>query len=611
MCGIIGILSVKEYNIASEILVGLSYMENRGYDSSGIFLYNNKEIDIYRKIFDNNIKPIEQLGQYSFQDGYIGFGHNRWATHGKKIVSNAHPHISNDKKITLVHNGIIENYNELKLFLMEKNFKFYSETDTEVIVNLLEYYSFTKKDWDFDKIIQFVIQQIRGTFALIIFHKDYPNHLFCVRRGSPLLVGYNDKKIMIVSEQSGFSKEIEMFIVLNNDDICILKKLEERIEMNVNQHYIEKKLKYSVLPKTCHPFEHWTLKEIHEQPETILNALNHGGRIDKNRVYLGGCENYKKDILRKNHLILLGCGTSYHACLFARNIFKECCSFISISVYDGAEFDVLDIPDKETTLTIFVSQSGETIDLYNSLVLCKNENVMTFGIINVIDSLIAREVDCGIYCNAEREVGVASTKAFTSQVVCLCLLALWFSQNRDEKEENRRQIRNDLLQLSSHFATVIDTTKQQINSVYSIVKNCHNLFLLGKKTDECIAMEGSLKIKEISYIHSEGYSVSGLKHGPFALLDKNMPVILIHTQSQYESKLLGGYEEIYSRHSPIIFITPFHHLQKPNTILIPFNKTFSSLLAIVPLQFLAYRLSVDRGYNPDTPRNLAKVVTVD
>ena len=611
MCGIIGIMNVNEYNIAKQILEGLTCLENRGYDSSGLCLFTDDTIYKSKKIFENKKKPILQLQKEEFPKSFVGFGHNRWATHGEKTVTNAHPHVSNNNCISIVHNGIIENYLELKNFLIGKKYSFYSQTDTEVIVNLLQFYEEQNKDVPFEKIIETVIENIKGTFAFIIFNKKNPNYLYCVRRGSPLLVGYNDFFVMIASEQSGFSKSIKMFIVLNNNDICILQRKTNTIEIKVNQNYTETKLNHSLLPKTPFPFEYWTLKEIYEQPKTVLNAINYGGRVDCNNVYLGGCEQMRGHFEKKQHIILLGCGTSYHACMFARSFFKKTEHFITVSVFDGAEFELNDIPDREKTVCVFVSQSGETIDLYHSLVLCKEKNITTLGVINVVNSLIAREVDCGIYCNAEREVGVASTKAFTSQVICLVLLSLWFSQISNKKNEAWKKIIKDLLCLSKDFEICIKNSRKQISQIFQLIQNAQNMFLLGKEKDEYIAREGSLKIKEISYIHSEGYSISGLKHGPFALLDENMPVILIHTNKNYESKLLGGYEEIKSRNAPIILVTPFTDLNIPNTILIPTNETFSSLLAIVPLQLLAYELSVSKGLNPDTPRNLAKVVTVD
>jgi glucosamine--fructose-6-phosphate aminotransferase (isomerizing) len=611
MCGIIGIMNVIEYDITKQILESLTSLENRGYDSSGLCIFVDNTIYKSKKIFENKKKPILQLQREEFPKSFVGFGHNRWATHGEKTVTNAHPHVSNNNCISIVHNGIIENYLELKKFLIEKKFNFYSQTDTEVIVNLLQYYEEQNKDIPFEKTIETVIENIKGTFAFIIFNKKNPNYLYCVRRGSPLLVGYNDSFVMITSEQSGFSESIKMFIVLNNNDICVLHRKTDTVEMKVNQNYTKTKLNHILLPKSPFPFEHWTLKEIYEQSETVLNAINYGGRIDCKNVYLGGCERMRSHLEKKHHIILIGCGTSYHACMFARSFFKKSEHFITVSVFDGAEFELNDIPDREETLCVFVSQSGETIDLYHSLILCKQKNIMTLGIINVVNSLIAREVDCGIYCNAEREVGVASTKAFTSQVICLVLLSLWFSQISDKNKGVRKKIMKDLLCLSKDFELCIKNSRKQISSIFPIIKNAQNMFLLGKEKDEYIAREGSLKIKEISYIHSEAYSISGLKHGPFALLGKNMPVILIHTNKNYESKLLGSYEEIKSRKAPIIFITPFTDLNIPNTILIPSNETFSSLLAIVPLQLLAYELSLSKDLNPDTPRNLAKVVTVD
>ena len=611
MCGISGIISLNSFRLEKKIFESLTLLENRGYDSSGIcYINEDNEIKIYKKIYMGKEKPIKQLEEETYSRTNIIFGHNRWATHGEKSIMNAHPHHSNSRNIVLVHNGIIENFQEIKNFLYEEGFSFYSQTDTEVICNLLEYYSKENTESSFDKIIESTIEKIKGTFAFIIYNGNEKNKLYAVRRGSPLLVGYCEDIVQIVSEQSGFSKCMDTYIILNNNDICSLEYSEKKVSMTVNQMYIKKKLNRRELTSSPFPFDHWTVKEIYEQPHTILNALNHGGRIRNRKIHLGGIESSRKYLEDVDNVLFIGCGTSYHAGMIGRNLAKNYCNFKQISIYDGADFDEKDIPSYGKTIIIFISQSGETRDLYQSLLIAKKMKIFSVGIINVVDSLIAREVDCGIYCNAEREVGVASTKAFTSQVICLALLIGWFSQIHYKDFYILNQFMDDLLQLSNQFKICIDDNHKKIKKMLKLFKS-NNLFLLGKDNDEYIAREGSLKIKEISYIHSEGYSSSSLKHGPFALLDESMPVVLIHTNKKNESKVLGCYEEIHSRLSPILFITPFQSIKKENIIYIPENKTFSFLLSIIPLQLLAYELSLERGFNPDLPRNLAKVVTVD
>ncbi len=612
MCGIIGILSNNNINIFDFIISSLIQLQNRGYDSSGICLLNqNNEFILNKYASSNDEDSIEKLKKLNInsENMKIGIGHNRWATHGPKNDINAHPHISNNKNIVVVHNGIIENFKKLKEFLIEKNFKFYSGTDTEIIANLLEYYS--RDEDNFMTVIKKTIDNLNGTYGLIILNKNENNKIYCVRNGSPLLLGYNDDYAIITSEQSGFCNKLNTYITLQNDDICYIE-LKDKINVSYNCIYDFKNVNLIDFNDSADPYEHWTIKEIYEQPQKILNAINLGGRIlNKTKVKLGGCEE-NIDILKTvENVILLGCGTSYHSCMYGKYFMKKICNFNLIHIHDGADFEEDDIPKKGKSLIVFVSQSGETKDLHRCIEIAKNKNVFTLGIINVVDSLIAREVDCGIYCNAGREMGVASTKAFTTQVICLCLLACWFSQTHDINENLRMQIIQDLQNLSMDFQNCLNITHNQINSVLNVIINSKNLFILGKNTDESIAREGSLKIKEISYIHSEAYSSSSLKHGPFALLDENMPVILLNNNFIYESKVINAYEEIISRKSPVIFITNNRSLKYENSIYIPNNKSFSSLLGIIPLQLIAYYLSIKKGINPDKPKNLAKVVTVE
>jgi glucosamine--fructose-6-phosphate aminotransferase (isomerizing) len=616
MCGIYGILSngLDNNNLIQFILDGLIQLQNRGYDSAGIYCLNKEYESIYEKYASTDKEDaLDKLNQMNLENkAYtIGIGHNRWATHGGKTDINAHPHQSNNTDFIIVHNGIIENFQKLKDILLSKGYIFYSQTDTEIIANLLE--ENYKETENVTESIKKTINMLQGTYGLVIIHKKEPNRLYCVRNGSPLLIGHNDEYCIITSEQSGFCKKVNRYITLNNDDICEISiDKHNHIKINYAHTYFFKKVIMDHNDLTPEPYKHWTLKEIHEQPQKILNSINLGGRIlTNNLVKLGGLDDNKHKLKDIEHIILLGCGTSYYSCMYGKDFFKKLCNFNTIHLYDGADFEANDIPIKGQTLIVFVSQSGETKDLHRCINIAKNKNILTMGIINVVDSLIAREVDFGIYCNAGREMGVASTKAFTTQVICLCLCALWFSQSRNINEHIRTHIIKDLQNLSCDFEKCLTMVNNNINNIVQLLSNYNNLFILGKNNDEAIALEGSLKIKEISYIHSEGYSSSALKHGPFALLGPDMPLILLNNNIEYEPKVLNCYEEVASRKSPIIFITNNKTLEKENTINIPYNESFSSLLGIIPLQLIAYELSILRGNNPDKPKNLAKVVTVE
>jgi glucosamine--fructose-6-phosphate aminotransferase (isomerizing) len=615
MCGIYGILTNNvNINIIRFILDGLVQLQNRGYDSAGIYCLNETADSILEKYASTDKEDaLDKLNNMNLENkAYnVGMGHNRWATHGGKTDINAHPHQSNKQDFIIVHNGIIENFQALKDTLISKGYTFISQTDTEIIANLLE--ENYKETCNVIDSIKKTIDMLNGTYGLVIIHKKEPYKLYCVRNGSPLLIGHNDEYCIITSEQSGFCKKINRYITLNNDDICEIHfDACNHIKINYANTYFFKKIIMDNNDLTPEPYKHWTLKEIYEQPRKILNSINLGGRIlTNNLVKLGGLDDNKDKLKNIEHIILLGCGTSYYSCMYGKDFFKKLCDFNTIQLYDGADFEENDIPVKGETLIIFVSQSGETKDLHRCINIAKKKNIITMGVINVVDSLIAREVDFGIYCNAGREMGVASTKAFTTQVICLCLCALWFSQNRNINQHIRTHIIKDLQNLSSDFEKCLNSVKTHVNDVVQLLSKYNNLFILGKNNDEAIAREGSLKIKEISYIHSEGYSSSALKHGPFALLGPEMPLILLNNNIEYEPKVLNCYEEVASRKSPIIFITNNKTIEKENTIYIPYNESFSSLLGIIPLQLIAYELSVLRGINPDKPKNLAKVVTVE
>lgn len=622
MCGVISIIG-NTNNCIDYIINGLKILQNRGYDSAGICTINENNKMIIRKYAsDDTTSAIVKLetNKISFSNSKIGIGHTRWATHGEKCDKNSHPHVSSDNKFIIVHNGIIENYHDLKKMLINKNYAFTSETDSEVICNLLSYhYEQNKKDEkSVVNAIQDTIQKLEGTWGLCILCIDTPNILYCTRNGSPILVGKKDDNYaMVVSEQSGFCGNIDTYIVLKNLDICTIKRQDEKVFIETNHNYKFKNITLTNHNLTPEPYLHWTLKEIYEQYDSSLRAINYGGRlmISLNSVKLGGLEPKRDTLKEMDNLILLGCGTSYHAGMCGLHYFKDLCNFNCVQLFDGAEFSINDVPKYGKTVLLLLSQSGETKDLHRCIEIAKKHNLFTIGVVNVVDSLIAREVDCGCYLNAGPEIGVASTKSFTSQCILLSMIAIWFSQIHNINTELRQQYLDDLTQLNLHIKEVLCDLESRVENIISVFHNKHSCFVLGKGICEAIAHEGSLKIKEISYIHSEGYSTSSLKHGPFALLCKDFPVILIALNDEHYAKNENAYYEIESRNANIILITNKNnqkHIKNAENVLdIPYNKTYNHILSILLLQMIAYKLSVNKGINPDMPKNLAKVVTVE
>ena len=617
MCGIVGILTNKS-NCFESLLNGLTHLQNRGYDSAGICTIQKSFV--LHKYASNNTSAIHKLG--TVKDFHIhskiGIAHTRWATHGGKTDENSHPHISNDNIFSVVHNGIIENFMSLKNMLIQEGFEFSSQTDTEVIANLLSYY-YKKNDNNILTTISETINQLEGTWGLAIMCIDNDNELYCTKNGSPLLIGQTKEYAMVTSEQSGFTNEINQYIVLNNYDICIIKNKNKKITMQSTHNYDLKNITIQNGSLDPSPYLHWTLKEIYEQKESIQRAISFGGRIvDIDSVKLGGLDSKRDKLMEIENIILLGCGTSYNAGLLSTHFFKDLCNFNTVQIFDGAEFNINDVPKRGKTALILLSQSGETKDLHRCVEIAKKNDLFTIGVVNVVDSLIAREVDCGCYLNAGKEVAVASTKSFTSQVILLSMIAIWFSQNHYIHRDRRIEYIKDLHNLDGCISELFSDLEKIIDSSLLHLFEHTSCFVLGKGENEAIAREASLKIKEISYIHSESYSTSSLKHGPFALLCDGFPVILIMPNDQYFDKNLNAYHEIKSRNANVLVITNKNKnitnteiTNIENIIYTPFNKTYNSLLSIIPLQLLAYKLSVKKGINPDMPKNLAKVVTVE
>jgi glucosamine--fructose-6-phosphate aminotransferase (isomerizing) len=603
MCGIFALLGIKN-SVAKEIGVsGLKLLTNRGFDSCGVAFITENKLNIikYASTYANNsIEQLENEIQKINKDFSIAIFHNRWSTTGAATTENSHPHNDNKDVISLVHNGIIENYKDLKKEMLEKGYYFKSQTDTEIISVLIGYY--LDNNENMENSIKKTIEKLRGTWALVIINKNYPNKMWITRNGSPLLLGLDDEYIMVASEQIAFGNYIKKYIVLDNHDLIEITKENENITYNKNiQRYsIKEKIEDSEVSKTI--YSHWMLKEIMEQPDTVMRSLNNGGRIiDNSKVKLGGLDNCPH-LKNLNHIILLGCGTSYHSGSWSLNIFKNLDIFDTVSIYDGSEFNYKDIPKKGKTGLIFLSQSGETKDLHRCIQIANKYDLITIGIVNVVDSLIARETLCGVYLNAGREVAVASTKSFTSQCVVLSLIAVWFSQNKNTCIEKRIQIIKDIQNLPYHIQNILD---KDITHISDKLKNTNILFLLGKGPGEQIAKEGALKFKEVCYIHAEAFSTSSLKHGSIALIEHNFPVILLDFDNEFHNKTNNAYNEIKARGGYC------YRIGNNTEMCIDNNKTFGGVLCNIYMQLLSYQIGVLRGNSVDFPKNLAKVVSVE
>jgi len=608
MCGIVGYLGKDNYY--DYIINGLKLLQNRGYDSAGIsYIYQNKiETIKYASTSTNNSLDILETNINTNEQSHIAIGHTRWATHGPKTNENAHPHLSNNKDFSIVHNGIIENFQQLKNDLLEEGYTFHSQTDTEVICILLE--KFYKNTSCIQTSIENTIQMLQGTWALVIIHTNYPDQIWLTRNGSPLLLGLDENFVLVVSEQLAFNNSIKSYVIIENQDIICIKQTNGKIQFNerIERYTIQKKSDDDILLKPDN-YEHWTLKEIMEQPLSIQRALNNGGRIDTNTtVKLGGLEQNKHKLLECEHLILLGCGTSYHSSLWSMDIFKILDIFTTVQIFDGAEFDTKDIPKKGRTCVILSSQSGETKDLHRCIEIAKNFDLCSIGVVNVVDSLIARDTDCGVYLNAGREIAVASTKSFTNQCVILSMIAIWFSQFRGTSIKKRQAIIDCIRCLPFQIQNVFQNNELR---TFSNFLDKNTLFILGKGKELAISKEGSLKIKEICYIHAEGYSSSALKHGPFALVENNTPIILLDIGEKNRDKNTNAYQELFSRGAKLIVISDDTNANYENLIKIEKNNVFGGVIANVCIQLIAYYKAIDNKINPDFPRNLAKVVTVE
>jgi glucosamine--fructose-6-phosphate aminotransferase (isomerizing) len=620
MCGIVGYLgNDKSTHIVIE---GLTLLQNRGYDSVGISSVIDKEnkLQTIKYASTNTYNSIELLKEKikeEIQETNLSIGHTRWATHGAKTDINAHPHHDNMNRIAIVHNGIIENFASLKADLVKKGYHFISQTDTEVIAVLIGYY--LDNGFSMTEALKYAVNELKGTWALLIIHREDPNKVWLTRNGSPLLLGIEDDFVMIASEQIAFHNYIKQYIVLNNHDLIEVSLIDKKISYNVNiQEYETNVKQHTNIELSPTGYDHWTIKEIHEQPESVLRAMNNGGRLlSDSEVRLGGLDSNKSNLLSIDHMILLGCGTSFHSGLWVLDIFKSLDIFDTVSIYDGADFNKHDIPKWGKVGAILISQSGETKDLHRCIQIIQENNMISIGVVNVIDSFIARESDCGVYLNAGREVAVASTKSFTNQCIVLSLIAIWFSQNivswsSNPKKKNiclekRKRIIKDLHNLPFQMKEILKIENlDKIRHISRTIMDANSMFILGKGKEEAVAKEGALKIKEITYIHAEGYSSSALKHGPFGLIVPGLPIILLDVNEKYREKTENVFQEVTARGANVLKIS-----DENGELIIGKNQTFGGVLSNVYIQLISYYCALEKGLNPDFPRNLAKVVTVE
>lgn len=610
MCGIVAYKGHK--NCYPILLNGLKRLEYRGYDSAGIAcLDNNKLIITKRK---GQVKELKvAIGEKDFKG--LGIAHTRWATHGKPNQINAHPHTDQSEKIVLVHNGIIENYDSIKKFLLSKKVKFKSETDTEVLVQLIGYF-YNKGKLGFENSVRAALQRVDGAYGVVILNKDFPDSMIAARKGSPLVLGVKEKEFFIASDISPIIKHTQDIIYLQDSEMVVINKNNYEIKSvnkNISLPKNIEKVDYKIDDYDKGKFKYFMHKEIHEQIYTIQNTMN--GRVKDGSVLLQGLLEHWEEIESANKIYITACGTSWHAGLIGKN-FIERFSNIPVHVEYASEFRYNHALIDNNTVVIAISQSGETADTLAAIKKANNHGAVTVGICNVAGSSVSRQTDCGIYTHCGHEIGVASTKSFTAQIVVLYLLALKFAESKKtmSKISLKRHLdyHDSVKKIQSLF-----NKENYIKKIAMKYKNANDFLYLGRGLNFPVALEGALKLKEISYIHAEGYPAAEMKHGPIALIDKNMPSIFIAPKDKTYGKIISNIQEIKSREGKIIIITDSKNdkiLKKLANDLIVIPKTNHYLfivLTTIVLQLFAYYIAVAKKLNVDQPRNLAKSVTVE
>ena len=614
MCGIVAYIGKKEaYPI---ILKGLKRIEYRGYDSAGIALINQDKLNVFKKA--GKVSNLEEFMLDQDHAGNSGIGHTRWATHGLPTDTNAHPHVSMDGSIALIHNGIIENYDALKQELVRQGYLFKSETDTEVLVHLVDFISKKENVW-FGEALRLALLNVVGAYAIVAISKNFPNQMVAARKSSPLVVGIGAAgDFYLASDATPIVEYTKQVVYLEDEEIAVIKLGEELKIYNISDQektpYIQQlELELEALEKGG--YEHFMLKEINEQPRSIQDCFRGRLNAQEGWVSLGGIKDYEQKMIQANRLILVACGTSWHAALVGEYLIEDLAR-INVEVEYASEFRYRNPILSENDVVIAISQSGETADTMAALELAKFKGATILGICNVVGSSISRITHAGSYTHAGPEIGVASTKAFTAQVTVLILMALSLGHKKGTVSETEfRILLAELEEIPNKVKKVLESNAliEQIALEY---KDASNALYLGRGSSFPVALEGALKLKEISYIHAEGYPAAEMKHGPIALIDENMPIFVIATKGKSYEKVVSNIQEVKARKGKIIAVVTEgdeqvramadHVIEIPET-----NEFLVPLLATIPFQLLSYHIAVMRGCNVDQPRNLAKSVTVE
>lgn len=621
MCGIVGYIGEKQ---AFPILIeGLKKLEYRGYDSAGVALVKDQgELNVYKTT--GKVANLETLVDGKDIEGHVGIAHTRWATHGEPSVKNAHPHVSMDGNIAIVHNGIIENYQVLKQQLVDRGYMFNSTTDTEVLCQLIDYY-YNNNGSNLLSAVCSALNDVIGAYAIVVTEKKNPHHLVAARQSSPLVVGVgkDNKEFFIASDATPIVEHTDKVVYLDDGqiaDISIDNGLHIVNHSNKQCQFDIKTVDMDISKLSKGGFDHFMLKEIYEQPNCLRDAMS--GRLianaehpENNRIVLSALRDYRDRLVNAHNIIILGCGTSWHAGLIGKQLIESMCRK-RVNVEYASEFRYNNPVVDKDDVVIAISQSGETADTLAAIQLAKQHGALIFGIVNAVGSSIARETDTGIYLHVGPEIGVASTKAFTGQVAMLTLFALALGHETGTLSDNEyHKIIGELALIPTKMEKELEVT-EKIANLAKMFTYAHNFLYLGRGFNYPVALEGALKLKEISYIHAEGYPAAEMKHGPIALVDQDMPIVFIATHHKLYEKIISNMQEVKSRKGRILAIVTEgdEHVREiaDNVIEIPKTENcLVPLLSVVPLQILAYYVAVDKGLNVDMPRNLAKSVTVE
>ncbi|WP_315500761.1 glutamine--fructose-6-phosphate transaminase (isomerizing) [Capnocytophaga gingivalis] len=614
MCGIVGYIGNKEaYPI---IINGLKRLEYRGYDSAGFVVNAGKFISEKTK---GKVSDLEEKSAKDTLSGAtFGIGHTRWATHGVPNDVNSHPHFSNSGKLVIVHNGIIENYQPIKQRLLKEGYVFHSDTDTEVLVNFIEYIK-NKKQLSLEEAVRYALNEVVGAYAIAVMEEGHPSKMVVARLGSPLVIGIGENEFYIASDASPFIEYTQNALYLEDGEMATIELNQEvqvrKIRNNEEVDPTIQELKLSIDAIEKGGYEHFMLKEIFEQPQSIQDTMR-GRLLEDHTTKISGINNNLKQFLSADRIVIVACGTSWHAGLVGEYLFEELAR-IPVEVEYASEFRYRNPVINPSDIVIAISQSGETADTLAALKLAKERGAFIYGICNVVGSSIARLTDSGTYTHAGPEIGVASTKAFTTQLTVLTLLALHLGHKKGTIDHTTyKKLCQNLALVPDLVAKTIEMTKDKVIEIAQEYKDVSNCIYLGRGYNFPVALEGALKLKEISYIHAEGYPAAEMKHGPIALIDENMPVIFLAPSKGHYEKVVSNAQEIKARKGKIIAVVTENDTQMSSladhTLEIPeVDEIFSPILSVIPLQLLSYHIATMRGCNVDQPRNLAKSVTVE